>query len=203
MNIVLAGASGFIGSAILKEAVIRGHFVTALVRHPEKIRPQERVFVRKSDIMQDPEVSGLFSQSDAVVISLHYHTVDQERLLNSLRNSRPPRVLFVGGAGGLEVSSGKRLLDEPGFPVQYKPTAMGAQKLLERLRDEKEINWTVLAPSAVIAPGERTGKFRLEKDRLLVNEKGESRISVEDFSMALVDELENPRYERARFTVGY
>jgi putative NADH-flavin reductase len=177
--------------------------VTALVRHPEKIRPQERVFVRKSDIMQDPEVSGLFSQSDAVVISLHYHTVDQERLLNSLRNSRPPRVLFVGGAGGLEVSSGKRLLDEPGFPVQYKPTAMGAQKLLERLRDEKEINWTVLAPSAVIAPGERTGKFRLEKDRLLVNEKGESRISVEDFAMALVNELENPRYERARFTVGY
>jgi|UniRef100_A0A7C3QZX8 putative NADH-flavin reductase len=93
----------------------------------------------------------------------------------------------------------------PDFPPtsQYKPAAMGAQKLLERLRDEKGINWTVLAPSAVIALGERTGKFRLEKDRLLVNEKGESRVSVEDFVMALVDELEIPRFSRTRFTVGY
>lgn len=203
MKVVLVGASGFIGSVILKELVERGHDVTALARNPEKIRPHSRVLTRKADMNVSAALSPLFSEADAVIISLHYHTIDQQALLKTLRNARVKRVFFVGGAGSLEVSSGKRLIDTPGFPDEYKATALGAQKLLDSLRIEKEINWTYLSPSAAIVPGERTGRFRSGKDTLLVNEQGESRISVEDLAMAIVDELENPRFFRTRFTVGY
>lgn len=169
----------------------------------KKIRPHSRVLTRKADMNVSAELSPLFSEADAVIIALHYHTIDQQALLKILRNARVKRVFFVGGAGSLEVSSGKRLIDTPGFPDEYKATALGAQKLLDSLRIEKEINWTYLSPSAAIVPGERTERFRSGKDILLVNEQGESRISVEDLAMAIVDELENPRFFRTRFTVGY
>jgi putative NADH-flavin reductase len=203
MNIVLVGASGFIGSALLKEAVGRRHHVTAVVRHREKITPGPGVDVVQADVTQEDTVSELLAGADAVIVSVQYHTVDQQALLNTLRKSRVARVLVVGGAGSLEVAPGKPLVDEPGFPAEWKAPALAAREFLNHLRGAKGLNWTYLSPSAMIAPGERTGTFRLGVDRLLVDEKGESRISVEDFAMALIDELENPKHPRMRFTVGY
>lgn len=203
MNIVLVGASGFIGSAVLKEAVDRKHYVMAVARHPEKIAPGPRVEAFRADVTKEEDVSVLLSGAESVIVSVKFHPIDQNAFLNTLRKSRPARVLVVGGAGSLEVSPGRALVDEPGFPAEYKDEALAARDFLNRIRGAKELDWTYLSPSAIIAPGERTGRFRLGVDRLLVDDRGESRISVEDFAMALVDELENPKHPRMRFTVGY
>jgi hypothetical protein len=113
------------------------------------------------------------------------------------------RLLVVGGAGSLEVAPGLQLLDTPSFPAAYKGTAAGARQALKMLGEERDVDWTMLSPSAVIAPGERTGKFRLGGDQLLVDAEGASRISVQDYAVAFVDELEEPAHSRRRFTVGY
>jgi len=109
----------------------------------------------------------------------------------------------VGGAGSLEVAPGVQALDTPGFPDIYKATAEGARQALALLRAEPALDWTMLSPSAVIAPGQRTGRFRLGGDQMLVGADGNSAISVEDYAVALIDELENPAHARQRFTVGY
>jgi putative NADH-flavin reductase len=113
------------------------------------------------------------------------------------------RLLVVGGAGSLEVAPGVQLLDTPQFPAAYKPTAEGARQALALLRDEQDLDWSMLSPSAVIAPGTRTGRFRLGTDQLLADAQGDSRISVEDYALAFGDELERPAHSRRRFTVGY
>jgi putative NADH-flavin reductase len=109
----------------------------------------------------------------------------------------------VGGAGTLEVAPGKALIDTPDFPEAYKREAAAGGKFLDALRSEREIDWTCLSPSAEFVPGRRTGQFRLGDDRLLVDASGRSWISMEDFAIALVDELETPKHCRRRFTVGY
>ena len=110
---------------------------------------------------------------------------------------------MVGGAGSLEVAPGVQLVDTPDFPAQYKASAEGARSALNLLRKEASLNWTMLSPSALIAPGQRTGSFRSGLEELLTAADGSSRISVEDFALALVDELEKPAHARRRFTVGY
>jgi len=137
------------------------------------------------------------------VISIHYEDQDVISIINALKTSSIKHVLFIGGAASLEVAPGVELIDTPEFPEQWKATAKAARNLLITLKDEKELNWTYLSPSAFIEPGERTGSFRLGKDQLLLNDKGESRISSQDFAIAALDELENPTHPQQRFTVGY
>lgn len=203
MNIVVVGASGFIGSALVKEAVGRGHHVTAVARDTKKIVPGPGIEVVQGDATREESVFDALAEADVAIVSLQYHTIDTQALLNTLRKVRVVRVLFVGGAGSLEVAPGKLLIDEPAFPEEWKGTARAAQDLLNTLRGIRELNWTYVSPPAMIAPGERTGVFRLGTDRLLADDKGESRISVEDFAMAMIDEIEDPKYPRTRFTVGY
>jgi putative NADH-flavin reductase len=112
-------------------------------------------------------------------------------------------LLVVGGAGSLEVESGGQLVDTPQFPAEYKPEASAGRDFLQVLRSEQELDWTFLSPSALFVPGERTGKFRLGEDQLLVDDSGESKISFEDYAIALIDELMTPQHSRQRFTVGY
>ena len=112
------------------------------------------------------------------------------------------RYFVVGGAGSLEVAPGVKLIDTPQIPAAYKPEAAKGGEFLERLRQEKDLDWTFLSPSAMFVPGERTGKFRLGKDQLLTSASGSS-VSYEDYAVAAVDELEKPRHIRERFTVGY
>jgi putative NADH-flavin reductase len=124
-------------------------------------------------------------------------------IVSAAKEARVPRMVMVGGAGSLEVAPGLQLIDTPAFPEQYKATAEGARQALQLLRKEASLNWTMLSPSAVIAPGQRTGVFRSGFDQLLTAADGSSHISVEDFAVALVDELEKPAHARQRFTVGY
>lgn len=203
MNIALIGASGFIGQYLLAEALSRKHQVTALVRNKAKLAIAEGLTPRALDIHNLSALTAALAGHDAVVIAVHYEGLDLPGVLNAIKASGVPRLLVVGGAGSLLVAPNIQLVDSAEFPAEWKATALAAREFLNLLRTEKILDWTYLSPSAFIAPGTRTGKFRLGTENLLVNEQGESRISNQDFAVALIDELDNPAHSQRRFTVGY
>jgi hypothetical protein len=202
LKVALIGASGQAGSLILAELVRRGHQVTAIARHPEKIAASAGVTAKKGDVFDKAGLVALLRGHDAVISSVRFSASDPEILIEAVRESGVKRYFVVGGAGSLEVAPGVKLIDTPQFPAAYKPEASKGGEFLELLRNERDLEWTFLSPSAMFVAGERTGKFRLGGDRLLTNEKGSS-ISFEDYAIAAVDELENPAHVRQRFTVGY
>jgi uncharacterized protein len=212
MNIALIGASGFIGSALRREALARGHKVTALVSQPQKLEPAANLAVVKADVNATDALASQLKGHDVVLSAFSGHAQEDvegyylkgiRSIIEATRQAGVSRLLVAGGAGSLEVAPGLQLLDTPGFPAAYRASAEGARKALALLRGESKLDWTMLSPSAVIAPGERTGRFRLGGDQLLANSQGESRISVEDYAAAFLDELEKPAHSRRRFTVGY
>jgi putative NADH-flavin reductase len=213
MKIAIIGATGFIGSAILREALNRGHQVTAIVRHPEKLPRHPNLVAQKGDVMNETEVTALVAGHDAVISAYNagwntsdiyqQHISGSRNIINGVKKAGVKRLLVVGGAGSLEVAPGVQLVDTPQFPEQWKAGALATREVLYLLRDEPELEWTFLSPSATIASGERTGQFRLGTDQLLTDISGQSRISVEDYAVAMLNELENPKHIRQRFTVGY
>lgn len=203
MKVALIGATGNVGSRILAEALRRGHAVTAIARNPGKLKPQAGVTPQAGDVNNPAQLKGLIAGHDAVVSAVRFQLLKPRALIAALKEAELKRLLVVGGAGSLEVDSGVQLVDTEGFPPAYKSEALPGRDFLNLLREEKELEWTMLCPSAEFVPGERTGKFRLGGDRLLTMPNGESKISMEDFAIALIDELERPRHVRARFTVGY
>ena len=203
MKIAVAGASGNAGSRIVTELACRGHTVTAIVRHPEKIAGQPNVTAKQGDVLDQAGLAALFAGHDVAISSVHFLDSDPVRLIGAARDSKVGRYLVVGGAGSLEVAPGVRLVTTPNFPVVYKAEAEKGGAFLDLLRQEKELNWTLLSPSALFTAGERTGKFRLGTDQLLTASDGKSWISFEDFAVALADEIERPAHSRQRFTVGY
>jgi len=148
-------------------------------------------------------MGALLAGHDVAIMAVKFATTDVEKLLKAVKASRVPRLVVVGGAGSLEVAPGVALVDTPNFPAEYKSEALAARAFLQVLRREADLNWTYLSPSAFFCPGPRTGKFRVGGDQLLVDASGQSHVSMEDYAIALVDELEKPRHLRQRFTVGY
>jgi uncharacterized protein len=203
MKIALIGATGQAGSRILAELLRRGHTVTAIARNPGRVAPGPRVTARAGDISQATELAPLLSGHDAVVSAVRFLDTDARALVETVRASGVRRYVVVGGAASLEVSPGRRLFDSPHFPAAYKAEAGAGIAFLDLLRSEADLEWTFVSPSAMFVAGERTGRFRLERDALLANEAGVSSISFEDYAVALVDELERPAHVRQRFTVGY
>jgi uncharacterized protein len=203
MKIAVTGASGRAGSQITAELARRGHVVTAIARNPEKIARLDNVTTRKGDVFDEAGMAQLWSGHDAAVSSVHFLASDPEKLIAAAKASGVARYLVVGGAGSLEVAPGVRLVTTAGFPAQYKAEAEKGAAFLDRLRQERELNWTFLSPSALFIEGERTGKFRLGTDQLLTAADGKSWISFADYAVALADEIERPAHIRKRFTVGY
>lgn len=213
MKIALIGATGFVGSAILKEAVDRGHEVAAIVRNPDKLTPHAKLHPKKGDVYNEDEVVRLVTDHDAVISAfnpgwsnpdIYNQQVRGARsIINGVKKAGVKRLLFVGGAGSLEVKPGIQSVDLPEFPAEYKQGALATREALNMLRKEVNLEWSFLSPSADLSPGKRTGKFRLGTDQLLTSAQGESRISVEDYAMAMIDEVEMPKHIRRRFTVGY
>jgi putative NADH-flavin reductase len=213
MKIALFGATGSIGSRILEEALQRGHEVTAIVREPSKLPATDpKLQVVPGDITDAnsylPAVHGV----DAVVISVsprgNTSGADLLTLANNLLASLPAagvkRLLWVGGAGSLEVAPGVRAVDTDGFPAEYKVEALALGDVLDVLRASSAgIDWTFISPPFVIAPGERTGQYRLGGDQPLFDAQGNSRISNEDYAVALLDRVEKNDAPRKRITVGY
>ncbi|QPF82840.1 NAD(P)-dependent oxidoreductase [Bradyrhizobium genosp. L] len=203
MKIAIAGASGQAGSRITAELARRGHTVTAIARNPEKIADLPGVTARKGDVNDQAALAALWAGHDAAISSVHFTVSDPAKLIGAAKASKVGRYLVVGGAGSLEVAPGVRLVTTPNFPAQYKAEASKGAEFLDLLRQEKELNWTFLSPSALFVAGERTGKFRLGTDQLLTDPAGKSSISFEDFAVALADEIERPAHLGKRFTVGY
>lgn len=202
MNVALIGATGNVGQRLLAELVRRGHAVTAIARHPGEVPALSGVTAKAGDVLDPAGLTALLKGHDAVISSVRFTTVEPRVLIEAVRASGVKRYLVVGGAGSLEVAPGLRLIDAPGFPEEYRHEAGLGAGFLDLLRGERELDWTFLSPPAVFVPGERTGKFRLGTDQLITGEAG-STVSYEDFSIALVDELEKPAHSRRRFTVGY
>ena len=213
MKITLLGATGFVGSALLKEALDRGHVVTAIVRHPENLTSRDRLVGRVGDVYDSDGLAALLTGHDAVVSAFSpgwknpnlYE--DQVRgtasIIAAIKKSGVKRVLWVGGAGGLEVSPGVRVVDQRDMPNWVKPGSLATINALEQLQREPQLDWSFLSPSGEMSSGERTGKFRLGGGTLLRDNEGQSRISVQDFAVAMLDELERPSHLHQRFTVGY
>jgi hypothetical protein len=213
MKIALIGATGFVGSAILKEALDRGHEVTAIVRHPEKLTPHPKLHPQKGDIHNADELAGLLAGQDVVISAFSPSKTDPDirrkqvdgikAMIAAMKRGGIKRLLVVGGAGSLEVKAGLRVIDTPDFPEQWKGTARATADVLELLRGERDLEWTFLSPAAMLQPGARTGKFRLGTDQLVADGNGQSSISTQDYAVAMLDEVEKPAHARQRFTVGY
>lgn len=201
-HIALIGASGDAGSRILKELSDRGHTVTAIARHPEKIASLPNVTAKQGDALDKDALVALFKGHDAVVSAVKFGSSEPAILIAAVKTAGVKRYLVVGGAGSLEIAPGQRLIDQPDFPDAYRPEASRGAAFLDLLKQEKDLDWSFLSPSTEFVPGQRTGTFRLGKDTLLSNDQGSS-ISFEDYAVALVDEIENPAHSRQRFTVGY
>ena len=208
MKVVLYGASGKAGSRILGELQTRGHEVTAVVRNKPDRLPAG-VKSAQDDLSGVAEIAKTIAGADAVVSAYGppANDTDQligvvERLIEAVRKAGVPRLIVVGGAASLGVAPGVTLLASGHLPEAWVPIATSHAKAFEALK-RSGVNWTYFSPAAFFEPGERTGKFRLGKDSLIADGKGESRISMEDYAIALVDELEKPAHERARFTIGY
>ncbi|WP_294644711.1 NAD(P)-dependent oxidoreductase [uncultured Aureimonas sp.] len=202
MKIALIGASGNAGSRIAAELAARGHAVTAIARNAGKIAALPGVSPLALDLSDTDALVDALKGHDVVVSSVHFTATDPDQLIAAVKASGVPRYAVVGGAGSLEVAPGVRLIDTPQFPAEYREEAEKGGVFLDRLRQEKDLDWTFLSPSAAFVPGERTGAFRLGGDELLTTAAGSS-ISFEDYAIALADEIETPRHSRRRFTVGY
>lgn len=212
MKIALIGASGFIGSALLDEALARGHNVTALVTRPERLTPRDGLSVLTSDVLNTAALSQQLDGAEVVLSAFSGHAQEDvygyyvkgfDSILAASLDAGVPRLLVVGGAGSLEVAPDLLLINTPLFPDEYRATAEGAKTALERLRAQQAQPWTMLSPAAEIFPGERTGEFRLGGNSLLTDAEGNSRISVQDYAVAMIDELETPRHLNQRFCVAY
>ncbi|WPD74076.1 NAD(P)-dependent oxidoreductase [Dickeya fangzhongdai] len=201
-HIALIGASGNAGSQILKELSERGHQITAIARHPEKIAALPGVTAKKGDALDEAGLAALLAGHDAVISAVYFTKSNPQTLINAVRAAGVKRYLVVGGAGSLLVAPGQRLIDQLDFPEAYKAEASQGAHFLDLLKTVVDLDWTFLSPSMMFIPGERTGTFRLGKDDLLTNEQGSS-ISFADYAIALVDEVEKPQHIRQRFTVGY
>ena len=207
MNVVLYGATGRAGSRILTELQSRGHSVTAVARNIAKL--PATVKAKQDDLSNVDTIATIIAGTDAV-ISAYAPPQDNtdalisvtERQIAAVKKAGTMRLIVVGGAGSLEVAPGVSLLASGHLPVEWIPIATSAAKSLKLLQ-ASDINWTYLSPAAFFEPGTRTGKFRLGVNNLVSDAKGESRISMEDYAIALVDELEKPAHERARFSIGY
>jgi uncharacterized protein len=206
MKIIVFGANGRQGSRLVKEALDRGHEVTAVVRSEDRagnIDPRAKSVV--ADALDPGQVAEVSGGHDAALNATRERHADVARaLLAGLADAGVPRLVIVGGASSLEVAPGVRLFDTPEFPDEYKPeAASGIESLGVYRAAETPVEWTYVSPGALLEPGERTGRYRTGTEQLLVSDDGRSGISMEDFAVALIDELERPQHPNQRFTAAY
>lgn len=212
MELVILGASGFIGSAITAEALARGHQVTAVVNRPERVAAKAGLTVIGLDINDTAALTRLLSGKAVVISAFSGHAQQDVKgyylkafnsVLNAATVAKVGRLLVVGGAATLQLPDGSLLLDSPDFPAEYRATAEGAAEVLQQLRGQSALSWSFLSPAAEIFPGDKTGSFRLGLDNLLTDSAGKSRISNGDYAAAMLDEAEQPQHLNKRFSVAY
>lgn len=216
MKTVIIGASGFIGSALMQEALARGHQVLAVVRDAAKLRGQmlsvtELLTIKEQDVFDTAGLTTLLQGTDVVISAFSGHSATDVRgyyesgvasILAAVQ-AVGSRLVMVGGAASLLLPDGSRLLDSPQFPPAYRATAEGAYAALQLLQQQKTLAWSYLSPAAEIFPGVATGQYRLGGDQLLTDAQGRSRISTADYAIALLNEVEQPQHLGRRFSIAY
>ena len=203
MKIAIIGATGNVGTRLTDEALRRGHSVTALARQASKLQARNGVTTRDVDVADAQALADSLRGDDVVISTVRFLQTTAAQIVDAVKAAGIKRLLVVGGAGSLYAAPGVQLVDTPEFPELYKAEASAGRDFLNALQRESQLEWTFLSPSALFTPGERTGKFRLGKDDLLVDANGKSWISMEDYAIAMLDEIERPLHVRARLTVGY
>lgn len=211
-KIAIIGASGYVGTALLNEAVKRGHQVSAFVRHPEKIAANANVTAVKADVLDTDGLAALLKGHDLVISAYNpgwqeadirnIHIKASKSITEAVKKAGIKRLIAVGGAGSLEIN-GQQLVDSPEFPAEYKEGALGARQALNDLKAEDTLDWSFVSPAILLVPGEATGTFRLGKDSPVFDDKGESKITVGDLAVAILDEAEQGKHIRQRFTAAY
>ncbi|MFD5318930.1 NAD(P)-dependent oxidoreductase [Streptomyces sp. NPDC127098] len=233
MHIGVIGATGTIGSRVVSEALDRGHRVTAFSRDASTIGDdRENLAWASLDVLDPDAVAAALPGLDVLISGFQpgnaakdfADTVERSiadptryataarSLLKALESRPRVRLIVIGGAGSLEIAPGvvradsdellHEALDQLGLPREYAAAVRGHRDALNVLRTSNRL-WTYFSPAEEIAPGERTGRYRLGGDQPVLDAAGRSRISVEDAAMALVDEAELPRFVQRRFTIGY
>lgn len=213
MKIAVIGATGYVGSEVVKEALARGHQVTAIVRNIDKLPQHAQLTPKQADVYNVAEVAAAVAGHDAVISAFNPGwTVDniRERFLQGYRaitegvkQAGVKRYLVVGGAGSLYVAPGVQLVDTPDFPAQWKEGALGAREALNLIKTETTLDWTFLSPAILLEPGERTGKYRLGLEEPLFDGAAPAKISTADLAVAMLDEIEAPKHIQQRFTAAY
>ena len=204
MNIALIGATGGIGSRVLDEALRRGHTVTATSRDPAaKLGSRAGMTAKAVNTADVSTTAAVLRRHDAVIVSVKWNEADIHQVLEAIGNSGVKRCLFVIGAGSLLRNDGRTHFEHMAEKGIQPPTSKPAALAFEEMKKANNLDWTAISPAASIQPGERTGKFRLGLDQLIEDDEGESRISREDFAIAILDELEKPQHVRKRFTAAY
>lgn len=204
MKVALIGASGAVGIPLARELASRGHQVTAISTHPEKVPDIVGVTSLAGDADDRETLPQQIAGHDVVISSIQFLKTDHAALIDSVRTSGVPRYFVNGGCGILRVpGTTTRLMDTPDFPAPAARPAEAAAHFFELIQQETELNWTYLCPPPGIGPGERTGVFRVGREEVLTRPDGPPSISLDDYAIAIVDELENPSLVRQRFTVGY
>ena len=214
-NVLLIGATGFVGSAVLNELVSRGHKVTAVARNVEKVAKSELVDVVKEDVANVDAIAKLAEGKDAIISAYNPGWTNPDiatlisenysKILSAAKKSGVERLLIVGGAGTLFCAPGLRVVDSGAIPEEI----MGGVRplgdfYLNTLMNENDIDWVFFSPAGVFdQQGKKTGNYRLGKDDLIVDAEGNSHISVQDYADAMVNELEKPAHHKERFTIGY
>jgi uncharacterized protein len=207
VKIALFGAGGTIGQRILKEALSRGHEVTAVARDPSRIAGVPAV---KGNLQNPFGVAAEMLGNDVAISAIGPRPGEDVQivpraarvLIAGVKAAGVPRLLIVGGAGSLEVEPGVQLVDTPQFPAAWRGIAIAHRDALEIYR-QSDIDWTYFSPAIFIEPGQRTGHYRIGGDEVLMDAKGQSRISAEDYAMAIIDEVEHPKLARRRVTIAY
>ncbi|MBV8271817.1 MAG: NAD(P)-dependent oxidoreductase [Cupriavidus sp.] len=203
MKIAIIGATGNVGTRLTDEALRRGHSITALARQASKLQARDGLTTRDVDVADAKALADVLRGNDVVISTVRFLQTTAAQIVDAVKAAGIKRLLVVGGAGSLFVAPGVQLVDTPEFPELYKAEASAGRDFLNALQRESQLEWTFLSPSALFTPGERTGKFRLGKDDLLVDANGKSWISMEDYAIAMLDEIERPTHVRERFAVGY
>lgn len=202
-NVALIGASGRIGTKIAQELLRRGHSVTGIARNPEKIQAQNGLTAKAGDFTNPQSIADTLKGHDAIISAASFIPGQAENLIASVRGSGVKRFLMVGGAASLKTEDGRKVFDTIQLPEEWKAPVMEGMRTLGLLRDVNDIDWTFFSPAVTIQPGERTGKFRLGKEQVVKDAEGNSKISFDDYAIAMVDELERGENIKGRFTIGY
>ncbi len=213
MKIIIFGARGDVGRRLVKEALMRGHQVTAVVRNESQINDiPSNVNSIIGNVLNEEGVADLMQGQDLAISALRPPD-GQEELLVPLTQSilkgageASTRAIIIGGAASLKVpnANGHTVLTAPDFlPEAVVPIATACQAQFELLQEQDDVDWTYLCPPAMLTPGERKGRYRIGSDTLVVDEDGNSAISMEDIAVAMLDEAENPKHQKQRFTVAY